>query len=158
MLGISPNTLRSWERRYGFPSPARSAGGHRQYLLAEVESLRLALGETHNVSSAIALARERGEGPSSSTRVAAAFAAFDEEKANRLLDESLALRSLERTLEEVLLEALAVQAAEGKSIPSRIYTPSYVIDKQAEQEILQDTYPGETPILKEQIQKAVNGC
>jgi ribose transport system substrate-binding protein len=53
---------------------------------------------------------------------------------------------------------VAVDAAEGKSIPPRIYTPSYVIDKQAEQEILQGTYPGETPILKEQIQKAVNGC
>jgi ABC-type sugar transport system substrate-binding protein len=53
---------------------------------------------------------------------------------------------------------VAVQAAEGKPIPPRIYTPSYVIDKQAEQEILQGTYPGETPMLKEQIQKAVNGC
>src|SRR5439155_11767963 len=75
MLGVSPNTLRSWERRYGFPRPHRSPGGHRQYALAEVESLRLALSETHNVSSAISLARERGEGPSSSTRVASAFAA-----------------------------------------------------------------------------------
>jgi MerR family transcriptional regulator, light-induced transcriptional regulator len=107
MLGISPNTLRSWERRYGFPSPHRSPGGHRLYSLAEIESLRQTLAETHNVSSAIQLTRERGEGPSSSARLAAAFGAFDEEKANRLLEESLALRSLERTLEGVLLEAVA---------------------------------------------------
>lgn len=107
MLGVSPNTLRSWERRYGFPRPQRSAGGHRQYALAEIESLRLTLAETHNVSSAISLARERGEGPSSSSRLANAFAAFDEEKANRLLEESLTLRSYERTIEEVLLEAVA---------------------------------------------------
>ncbi len=107
MLGVSPNTLRSWERRYGFPSPQRSAGGHRQYALAEIESLRLTLAETHNVSSAISLARERGEGPSSSSRLAGAFAAFDEDKANRLLEESLALRSYERTIEEVLLDAVA---------------------------------------------------
>lgn len=106
MLGISPNTLRSWERRYGFPRPHRSPGGHRQYALAEIESLRLTLAETHNVSSAISLARERGEGPSSSTRLAAAFEAFDEERANRLLEESLALRSVERTVEEVLLAAV----------------------------------------------------
>ena len=33
MLGVSPNTLRSWERRYGFPQPQRSPGGHRQYAL-----------------------------------------------------------------------------------------------------------------------------
>ncbi len=106
MLGVSPNTLRSWERRYGFPRPHRSPGGHRQYALAEVESLRLTLAETHNVSSAISLARERGEGPSSSSRLAAAFSSFDEDRANRLLEESLALRSIERTVEEVLIEAV----------------------------------------------------
>jgi DNA-binding transcriptional MerR regulator len=106
MLGISPNTLRSWERRHGFPQPHRSAGGHRQYSLGEIEALRLTLAETHNVSSAISLARERGQGPSTSLRLSGAFAAFDEETANRLLEESLGLRSVERTIEEVLLEAL----------------------------------------------------
>jgi DNA-binding transcriptional MerR regulator len=112
MLGVSPNTLRSWERRYGFPRPHRSPGGHRQYALPEIESLRLTLAETHNVSSAISLARERGEGPSSSTRLAAAFMAFDEERANRLLEESLALRSVERTVEEVLLASVEEHADE----------------------------------------------
>jgi hypothetical protein len=107
MLGISPNTLRSWERRYGFPQPERSAGGHRQYALTEIESLRVALAETHNVSSAVSLARERGDGPSSWTKLTGAFGAFDEDQANRLLEESLALRSIERTIEEVLLEAVA---------------------------------------------------
>src|SRR5213082_1119748 len=96
MLGVSPNTLRSLERRYNFPQPHRSPGGHRQYALIEIESLRLAMAETHNGSAAISLARERGEGPSSSSRLAGAFAAFDEEKANRLLEESLTLRSIER--------------------------------------------------------------
>ncbi len=115
MLGVSPNTLRSWERRYSFPRPHRSPGGHRQYALAEIESLRLALVETHNVSSAISLARERGEGPSSSSRLAHAFAAFDEDKANRLLEESLTLRSIERTIEEVLLLAVAEHAEDARS-------------------------------------------
>ncbi|MBV9819264.1 MAG: MerR family DNA-binding transcriptional regulator [Solirubrobacterales bacterium] len=113
MLGISPNTLRSWERRYGFPKPHRSAGGHRQYSLTEIEALRLTLAETHNVSSAISLARERGEGPSTPLRLAGAFGAFDEDAANRLLEESLGLRSVERTMEEVLLEAVASQAEPG---------------------------------------------
>jgi DNA-binding transcriptional MerR regulator len=115
MLGVSPNTLRSWERRYGFPRPRRTPGGHRQYALNEVESLRVTLAETHNVSSAIALARQRGEGPSSGSRLAAAFAAFDEDKADSLLEESLALRSVERTIEEVLLEAIAAHADEAAS-------------------------------------------
>jgi DNA-binding transcriptional MerR regulator len=115
MLGVSPNTLRSWERRYGFPRPRRTPGGHRQYALNEVESLRVTLAETHNVSSAIALARQRGEGPSSGSRLAAAFAAFDEDKADSLLEESLALRSVERTIAEVLLEAIAAHADEAAS-------------------------------------------
>ena len=106
MLGISPNTLRSWERRYGFPKPQRSAGGHRQYSLTEIEALRLTLAETHNVSSAISLARERGEGPSTPSRLTATFTTFDEDGANRLLEESLGLRSVERTIEEVLLDAV----------------------------------------------------
>jgi DNA-binding transcriptional MerR regulator len=110
MLGVSANTLRSWERRYNFPRPHRSPGGHRQYALTEIEALRLTLAETHNVSSAISLAEERGEGPSTSAKLANAFAAFDEEKANRLLEESLALRSFERTIEEVLLQAVAEHA------------------------------------------------
>jgi MerR family transcriptional regulator, light-induced transcriptional regulator len=107
MLGISPNTLRSWERRYGFPKPQRSAGGHRQYSLTEIEALRLTLAETHNVSSAISLARERGEGPSTPSRLTGTFTNFDEDGANRLLEESLGLRSVERTIEEVLLDAVS---------------------------------------------------
>lgn len=117
MLGVSPNTLRSWERRYGFPRPGRTAGGHRQYGLAEIESLRTTLAETHNVSSAIALARQRGEGPSSGARLATAFAAFDEDRASALLEESLAVRSVERTIEEVLLEGVGAHGLDGRSGP-----------------------------------------
>ncbi len=106
MLGVSPSTLRSWERRYGFPRPQRSPGGHRQYALAEIEALRQALGETHNASSAIALALERGAAPSSSPLLAGAYGAYDEERANRVLEESLSIRSLERTIEELLLGAV----------------------------------------------------
>jgi DNA-binding transcriptional MerR regulator len=112
MLGVSPNTLRSWERRFGYPSPGRTAGGHRQYDLGEVEALKQAFEETQNVSSAIAIARQRGTGPPSSSRLGTALARFDEEKANLLLEESLALRSLERTVAEVLLPAVAERRAE----------------------------------------------
>ena len=113
MLGVSPNTLRSWERRYDFPKPHRSAGGHRQYSLSEIDALRLTLAETHNVSSAISLARERGEGPPTPVRLSGAFRSFDEDAANRLLEESLGLRSVERTIEEVLIKAVAGQFAGG---------------------------------------------
>jgi MerR family transcriptional regulator, light-induced transcriptional regulator len=39
--GLSKDVLRVWERRYGFPTPSRSAGGDRRYDAAQVERLRL---------------------------------------------------------------------------------------------------------------------
>jgi MerR family transcriptional regulator, light-induced transcriptional regulator len=108
LLGVSPNTLRSWERRFGYPKPRRTQGGHRQYDLSELESLRRALLETHNISSAIELARQRGEGPSSPSRLVDAWDHFDENLADRVMEESLAVRSVERSVEEVLLPALEV--------------------------------------------------
>ncbi|MDX6720696.1 MAG: MerR family transcriptional regulator, light-induced transcriptional regulator [Solirubrobacteraceae bacterium] len=113
MLGVSPNTLRSWERRFGFPEPRRTAGGHRQFDLSELEALRSAFEETHNISSAVALARERGAGPASSSRLRSAFARFDETDADRVLEESLAVRSVERTVEEVLLPGVAALDPDG---------------------------------------------
>jgi DNA-binding transcriptional MerR regulator len=117
MLGVSPSTLRGWERRHGFPTPRRTPGGHRQYELAEVEALREAFEETHNVSSAISIARDRGAGPATLARLRAAFLRFDEEKADRLLEESLAVRSVERTVEELLLPAVEGLTAAGPPPP-----------------------------------------
>jgi DNA-binding transcriptional MerR regulator len=110
LLGVSPNTLRSWERRFGYPEPRRSAGGHRQYELGELEALRRALLETHNISSAIEVARQRGEGPGSAHRLLEAFDRFDDALADRFLEESLSLRSVERTVEEILLPAIHLAA------------------------------------------------
>ena len=39
--GLSKDTLRVWERRYGFPSPQRDAIGERAYTLDHVEKLRV---------------------------------------------------------------------------------------------------------------------
>jgi DNA-binding transcriptional MerR regulator len=39
--GLSKDTLRVWERRYGFPTPERDPTGERAYRLEEVEKLRL---------------------------------------------------------------------------------------------------------------------
>lgn len=37
--GLSKDTLRVWERRYGFPNPGRDANGERLYALAQVRAL-----------------------------------------------------------------------------------------------------------------------
>lgn len=39
--GLSKDTLRVWERRYGFPAPARDARGERLYPSDQVEKLRI---------------------------------------------------------------------------------------------------------------------
>ena len=40
-IGIGIDTLRIWERRYGFPIPTRSARGHRSYSGNQVDELRI---------------------------------------------------------------------------------------------------------------------
>ncbi len=111
MLGVSPNTLRSWERRFDYPSPRRSEGGHRQFELTEIEALRQAFAETQNISSAISIARERGASVGSQGGLCSALEAFDQELADRLLEESMAMRSLERTVQLTLLPAVLSLAA-----------------------------------------------
>jgi DNA-binding transcriptional MerR regulator len=118
MLGVSPNTLRSWERRFGFPTPRRTAGGHRQFDVRELEALRQAFEQTHNVSSAIRLARERGPGPASPRRLRSALVRFDEEEADRIMEESLTVRSVERTVEEVLVPAVELIAVPEGEAPT----------------------------------------
>jgi DNA-binding transcriptional MerR regulator/methylmalonyl-CoA mutase cobalamin-binding subunit len=39
--GLTKDTLRVWERRYGFPRPDRDGGGERAYPLEQVEKLRV---------------------------------------------------------------------------------------------------------------------
>ena len=39
-LGIGVDTLRIWERRYGFPRPERDSRGHRRYPANQLEALR----------------------------------------------------------------------------------------------------------------------
>jgi methanogenic corrinoid protein MtbC1 len=41
LLDIPIPTIRSWERRYGFPAPARTEGKHRRYSVAEADQLRM---------------------------------------------------------------------------------------------------------------------
>lgn len=54
--GIATETLRTWERRYGFPTPRRTASGHRRYTLETAARLRLvhqALQHGHRPSAVV---------------------------------------------------------------------------------------------------------
>ena len=40
LTGIDPATIRTWENRYGVPTPERTSGGQRRYSQQEVERIR----------------------------------------------------------------------------------------------------------------------
>jgi len=111
MLGVSPSTLRGWERRHGYPVPLRTPGNHRLYEMEELEALRDALRDTRNAAGAVEVAQRRGRGPASAERLLEAFDHFDEATADSELEESLAVRSVERTVSEILLPALELAHA-----------------------------------------------
>lgn len=104
LLNVSPNTLRAWERRFGFPRPQRSPGRHRLYTHGEIAALRDALLDGLSISSAVSRARE-GLGADTNALVGA-LNAFDGARADNALEGALALRSLDRTVQEVLLNSL----------------------------------------------------
>jgi hypothetical protein len=100
-LNVSPSTLRSWERRFGFPRPLRSPGQHRIYSLAELDALRDALAGGLGVSSAVSAARDaissggRTLGPS--------LAGFRTVDADRAMERALAVGTLEQAVTGLLL-------------------------------------------------------
>jgi DNA-binding transcriptional MerR regulator len=111
--GLSARTLRSWERRYGVPSPHRDEGGRRLYSDRDIAVIRWIRGRVEQgiaVSRAIALLDE-GDSPSDravlrlealQTRLLQAIDWMDEEEVRRIL--SLALPDF--PLESVVLELI----------------------------------------------------
>lgn len=117
--GVSPELLRAWERRYGLLRPARSAGGLRLYSSADVERVALMqqhLAEGMAAAEAAALAvRDRVDEEAARTalrpaairdELATALDAFDEPRAQAILDRLLALATVETLLAEVVVPYL----------------------------------------------------
>jgi DICT domain-containing protein len=72
--GVAEGTLRMWERRHGFPKPARLASGHRRYSDQDVELIRkVATQRAAGFSLAAAIERARGETAEVSSSVYAAL-------------------------------------------------------------------------------------
>ena len=62
--GLSPDTLRVWQKRYGFPVPLRKPSGHRLYSPGDVRRLRrisVALARGHRPGQVVPLAEARLE-------------------------------------------------------------------------------------------------
>jgi MerR family transcriptional regulator, light-induced transcriptional regulator len=96
LTGIREATLRAWERRYGFPSPARGENNYRSYSRDEVEAIRRVaalLEEGLSASEAIGQVRAAPPGAVSTLerlqhRFWASVAVLDTEGADAALDEA----------------------------------------------------------------------
>jgi len=112
--GVPATTLRQWERRYGFPSPSRTAGGYRMYSphdLAGIAFLQARQEEGVPVSRAVELAREHFSAPLPDTLpvvrgLADALLKPDHREAARLLGQAQATLSTEAVLLEVFQPVL----------------------------------------------------
>jgi methanogenic corrinoid protein MtbC1 len=111
--GVPPDTIRKWEQRYGVLRPERTAGGQRRYTeidVARVEWLKARIQEGYRIGEAAALLGS-GEVVAMSpaklrTAIVDAAASADVVSLTRLVDQALALPSLEQSFVEVLAPAL----------------------------------------------------
>jgi DNA-binding transcriptional MerR regulator len=132
--GLTPATLRAWERRYGLFKPQRSPGGHRLYTLHEIEMLKWLVArqaEGLSISHAIELWRSLEKSPPGAypvttpgTALAATSASgvvldqlrdnwiraclnFDEVAAEQALTQALAIAPPEVACNELLQKGIA---------------------------------------------------
>src|SRR4051812_3367177 len=115
-IGVSPETLRAWERRYGVLNPGRTAAGYRLYGPGdEARARRMAALIADGLPAARAARLIADEGFADAPDVdAAALAellrsallAFDAERAHAAVDRLLAAHPLPVVLEQAVLPVL----------------------------------------------------
>src|SRR3954447_12651527 len=120
-VGVSPDLLRAWERRYGLLRPSRSEGGYRLYSDRDEWRVRLMQQKlwaglsTAEAAREVLRMEEDREAPEGAVAMPAELArelgealeAFDEERAHALLDVLLGLHGLERSVRDALMPYLA---------------------------------------------------
>ncbi len=111
--GVPSDTIRKWEQRYGVLHPERTTGGQRRYSeldVARVEWLKERLAEGYRIGEAAALLGA-GDGVARSADelkagIVAATLGSDIDTLGQLVEQSLALSTLEQSLFGVLAPAL----------------------------------------------------
>jgi MerR family transcriptional regulator, light-induced transcriptional regulator len=111
--GVPSDTIRKWEQRYGVLHPERTAGGQRRYSeldVARVEWLKQRIHEGYRIGEAAALLGV-GEQVARTVEelrdgIVAATVASDVEALGQLVDQALALATLEESFVRVLAPAL----------------------------------------------------
>ena len=112
--GVSPELLRAWERRYGLFRPTRSSGGLRLYSPADLDRVRamqqhLASGMAAAEAAALVLRSEPADVASPAAargELAEALDAFDEPRAQAILDRLLAVTTTDTLVSAVVMPYL----------------------------------------------------
>ena len=118
-VGVSPELLRAWERRYGLLHPVRTKGGLRLYSAEDERRVRAMQAHIHGGLSAAEAARlaSAGDGAASAAEqgdaiqrgvaeLREALDAMDADAAHAVLDGLLAYFTLETVLSGVVLPYL----------------------------------------------------
>jgi MerR family transcriptional regulator, light-induced transcriptional regulator len=117
-VGVSPELLRAWERRYGLLEPSRSAGGFRLYSATDEARVRRMLTYLDRGLAAAEAARRAtsdGAEPDDDGRtpgerlleeLGLALESFDDTRAHRLMDRALATYTEETVVGELVLPYL----------------------------------------------------
>jgi MerR family transcriptional regulator, light-induced transcriptional regulator len=114
-VGVSPELLRAWERRYGLLQPVRSEGGFRLYTPEDAERvsrMKAALDEGLSAAEAARRALARQTRPAAGLlddareRFLAAVRRYDEPTAHSVLDEALSGFALDTVVRELILPVL----------------------------------------------------
>ncbi|HEX2057298.1 MAG TPA: MerR family transcriptional regulator [Actinomycetota bacterium] len=109
--GVPGTTIRAWETRYGWPSPARTAGRHRRYSaedLRRLVALRNEIARGRNAGEAVEMLRaidERRVHPYTDEIVAGAIA-LDPRPVRAALHEAARDLGVVKTVEDVAVIAL----------------------------------------------------
>ena len=147
-VGVSPELLRAWERRYGLLAPARSPSGYRLYSARDAERVgRMRRGLDDGLSAAeaakaaLAPARRSNRRPApgrrsdgllapgrrsdgllrdAAARLLDSIAAYDEAGVHAVLDESFEAFGLETVLRDLLLPTLSQVGTDWESDSLRI--------------------------------------
>jgi methanogenic corrinoid protein MtbC1/predicted DNA-binding transcriptional regulator AlpA len=114
LLGIPVPTIRSWERRYAFPTPSRTHGSHRRYGIEEIGQLRSLRDEVaagRAARDAVTQIRKRrsddSRGPAAWTQALLdAAMRFDAFGIRSTIQEATMGIGIDRTIESVLLPVL----------------------------------------------------
>ena len=117
-VGVTPELLRAWERRYGLMQPTRSAGGFRLY--SDADEVRVRRMTSHleaglSAAQAARAALEQSDGAEvasaaspgeSAAALQEALERYDEHGAHGVLDRSLATFSTEAVLVDIVTPVL----------------------------------------------------